>query len=132
MIGSKWMPGKALTLIISFGSLGIYIAFQMVVLAALRARLKGWQPSGAFRLGALGMPVNIAALIYGVAAIVVLVKYTATAEGAWYSRYSLGVSALVVIGLGVLYMALHRAHDRSDAPHGDAVPTGAKERAGIG
>jgi amino acid transporter len=123
VIGSQWMPGQALTLIISFGSLGIYIAFQMVVLAALRARLRGWQPAGAFRLGAWGLPVNIAALVYGVGAIFVLVKYTATAEGAWYSRYSLGVSAVAVIVVGLVYMVLHRSYGRSDAPHGDAIPT---------
>ena len=35
---------KALTSIISFATLGIYLGFQMVVLAALRARLKGWEP----------------------------------------------------------------------------------------
>ena len=53
-----------------FATLGIYIAFQMVVLAALRARLKGWVPSGKYTLGAWGLPVNIAALVYGVLAMV--------------------------------------------------------------
>ena len=43
---------KALTSIVSFAILGIYLGFQMVVLAALRARLKGWVPSGTFTLGA--------------------------------------------------------------------------------
>ena len=45
---------KALTSIVSFAILGIYLGFQMVVLAALRARLKGWVPSGPFTLGSLG------------------------------------------------------------------------------
>jgi amino acid transporter len=121
VIGSQWMPGKALTLIISFGSLGIYVAFQMVVFAALRARVKGWTPSGAFTLGAWGMPVTVAALVYGVSAIFVLVKYTAAAEGAWYERYSLGVSAVVVIAVGLVYMLASKPHERSDAPHGDAI-----------
>ena len=57
---------KALTSIVSFAILGIYLGFQMVVLAALRARLKGWVPSGTFTLGRWGLPVTIAALTYGV------------------------------------------------------------------
>ena len=57
---------KALTSIVSFAILGIYLGFQMVVLAALRARLKGWVPSGPFTLGRWGLPITIAALTYGV------------------------------------------------------------------
>lgn len=51
-------------------SLGIYGSFQMVVPAALRARLKGWRPAGEFTLGRWGLPVNIGALAYGIFAIV--------------------------------------------------------------
>ena len=60
------VSAKALTSIVSFAILGIYLGFQMVVLAALRARLKGWVPSGPFTLGRWGMPITIAALTYGV------------------------------------------------------------------
>ena len=60
----------AITKIVSFAALGIYIGFQMVVLAALRARLKGWVPSGKYSLGRWGLPVNIGALVYGVVAMV--------------------------------------------------------------
>ena len=56
--------------LVSFGTVGVYLGFQMVVLAALRARLKGWKPSGKYRLGRWGMLVNVSALAYGVAAIV--------------------------------------------------------------
>ena len=65
VLGSVF-SAKALTQIVSFAILGIYLGFQMVVLAALRARLKGWVPSGSFTLGRWGMPVTIAALTYGV------------------------------------------------------------------
>jgi hypothetical protein len=41
VVGSM-ISADALLKIISFSAVGIYIAFQMVVLAALRARLKGW------------------------------------------------------------------------------------------
>lgn len=69
VLGSVYST-KALTSIISFATLGIHPGFQMVVFAALRARLKGWQPNGAVRLGRWGMPVTIAALTYGVLAMV--------------------------------------------------------------
>ncbi len=58
---------SALLKVISFASCGIYIAFQMVVLAALIARSRGWTPSGKFTLGRYGWAINIAALTYGVA-----------------------------------------------------------------
>ena len=88
-------------------ALGIYIAFQMVVLAALRARLKGWVPSGKYTLGAWGLPVNIAALVYGVhrhgqhgvAAHAGRRRGTTTGSSL--------LSAAVVIGVGLVYMAVH-------------------------
>jgi len=59
--------------IIVFGSAGIYIAFQMIVLGALVARAKGWRPSGAFSTGVWAWPVNLAALTYGLLAIINMV-----------------------------------------------------------
>ena len=56
----------ALLRVISFAAVGIYVAFQLVVLAALIARSRGWVPSGAFSLGRWGLPVNIIALGYGI------------------------------------------------------------------
>ncbi|MNP39880.1 hypothetical protein D3C76_1334700 [compost metagenome] len=49
-----------------------YIAFQMVVFAALRARMKGWKPAGAFSLGVWGWVINLGALAYGIFACVML------------------------------------------------------------
>ncbi len=60
----------ALTKIVSLAILGIHAAFRMVVLAALRARGKGWKPSGEYRLGRWGPLGNVGALAYGIFAIV--------------------------------------------------------------
>ena len=133
----------ALTKIVSFASFGIYLGFQMVVFAALRARLKGWQPSGKYRLGKWGLPVNIAALAYGVTAMVTL-AWPRTPEVPWYDNYIVLLSSAVVVGTGLLYMAVHRAYGRSDAPYDDAIPkpggaargaarttVGAQERSGV-
>ena len=71
-LGGLWLK-DAIATIISFAAAGIYVAFQILVLAALVARLRGWRPAGAFRLGAWAMTVNVLALIYGIVAIVDMV-----------------------------------------------------------
>ena len=105
--------------IIVFGSAGIYIAFQMIVLGALIARARGWRPSGAFRLGAWAWPVNLAALAYGVLAIINMVWPRSPADP-WYRNYGMIVGAAGVIGTGLLYALVLRPYDRLDAPEGDA------------
>ncbi|WML41493.1 amino acid permease [Neobacillus sp. OS1-2] len=120
VLGSK-VSEDALTKIISFASLGIYIGFQMVVLAALRARLKGWNPSGKYHLGKWGLPVNIGALIYGILAMINMC-WPRTPDAPWYDNYIVLVSGVVVVGIGLLYMAIHRSYGHSNMPYNDAIP----------
>lgn len=110
----------AVTKIVSFAVLGIYLGFQMVVLAALRARLRGWRPAGPFTLGHWGFAVNIAALVYGVAAIVNMV-WPRTPDAAWYDNYLVLLSGVVVVGVGLVLMAVLRPYRHSRAASGDAV-----------
>ncbi|MFF0447903.1 APC family permease [Streptomyces sp. NPDC004609] len=130
VLGAKFSE-DSLTKIISFASLGIYLGFQMVVLAALRARLKGWKPSGAYTLGKWGLPVNAAALVYGLVAIVTMV-WPRTPEAPWYDNYIVLLSGAVVVVTGLVYMAVHRSHGRSDAPYDDAIPRRAPVSADTG
>lgn len=123
VLGS-YFSTKALTSIISFAILGIYLGFQMVVLAALRARLKGWVPIGPFTLGRWGMPVTIAALIYGVLTMI-NIAWPRTPDAPWYDNYVVAVSALVGVGVGAIYLVLAKPHLRSDAVSGDAIPQAA-------
>lgn len=116
----------ALTKIISFAALGIYIAFQMVVFAALVARLRGWRPSGKFSLGRWGLPVNVLALAYGVAAMVNL-AWPRTPDVPWYDNYIVLLSAAIVFAAGLLYMLLARPYRHGTAAHGDAL-RGPRER----
>lgn len=111
---------KALTSIISFATLGIYLGFQMVVFAALRARLRGWQPSGAFRLGVWGLPVTVAALAYGVLAMVNM-AWPRTPDVPWYDNWLVALSAAAGVAVGAVYLVLAKPHERSDAVHGDAT-----------
>jgi amino acid transporter len=51
--------------LIAFGTAGIYVAFLLVALAALIARVRGtWQPAGRFRLGRAGLVVNALAVAW--------------------------------------------------------------------
>jgi amino acid transporter len=122
VLGSR-ISEDALTKIISFAALGIYIAFQMVVLAALRARLKGWRLSGSFRLGAWALPVNVGALVYGVAAGLNL-AWPRTPDVAWYDNWIVILSTAVVVVVGLVYMAVARPWEKSAATAGDAVGGG--------
>lgn len=109
----------AVRTIIVFGSAGIYIAFQMIVLGALVARARGWRPSGAFRLNAWAWPVNIAAFCYGIAAIVDMF-WPRTPSEPWYLDYGMIFTSAIVIVSGITYMVIASPHLRDDAPAGDA------------
>jgi amino acid transporter len=113
-----WLQ-DAVSTIISFASAGIYLAFQMLVLAALIARAKGWIPSGPFRLGRWGWAVNVIALAYGIAAIIDMV-WPRSPQDPWYSNYAMIVTTLAVLILGTIYMIAAKPYDRGQAPAGDA------------
>jgi amino acid transporter len=115
-----FLPGGIYRLV-AFASVGIYIAFQMVVLAALRARMGGWKPSGKWTMGGAGMLVTIMALAYGLFAIYLMVKPGADPEASFVVNYIVLVEVVVVIGVGLVYMLVSGAHRKSDAPAGDAM-----------
>lgn len=117
-ISALWLT-NAIATIISFASVGIYLSFQMIVVAALVARTRGWRPGGTFTLGAWGWPVNIAALAYGLSAIINM-SWPRSPGDPWFSNYGVLVTAFGVIALGCLYMLVWRPYDRGHAPSGDA------------
>jgi amino acid transporter len=117
-ISALWLQ-NAIATIISFASVGIYLAFQMIVIAALVARLRGWKPAGGFTLGAWGWPVNLTALAYGLGAIVNM-SWPRSPGDPWFSNYGVIVTSLGVIALGLIYMFVGRPYDRGQAPAGDA------------
>jgi amino acid transporter len=119
-LSSLWLA-NAINTIISFAAVGIYIAFQMIVLGALIARLKGWRPAGPFTLGAAGFAVNVSALAYGVAAILnVLWPRPQSAADPWYAVYGMAATTAGVMLLGAVYMVLAKPYARGNAPAGDA------------
>jgi amino acid transporter len=121
VIIAQTISESALLRVISFAAVGIYVAFQAVVLAALVARLRGWKPAGAYRLGRWGLPVNILALGYGLAAAINLAWPRAEAGAAWYDQWIVLLGLGVVLGTGLVYMVLGRPYRRGTAPSGDAA-----------
>lgn len=110
---------QALTALVGFGTVGIYMGFGMVVLAALRARLKGWKPAGKFKLGAWAYPVNIIALVWGISAVINILWPRPTG-GTWVEDYLLIMTTVGVIAIGWIYMLVSKAYLRGDAPAADA------------
>jgi amino acid transporter len=109
----------AIRTIVAFGSAGIYIAFQMVVLGALIARARGWQPAGAFRMGAWGLPVNIVAFVFGTGAVINIL-WPRTPDQPWYDNYGMLLCTGGVVITGLAYMLISKSYDRGTAPAGDA------------
>lgn len=129
-LAAPWLQDAVAT-IISFAAVGIYVAFQMIVVAALIARGRGWRPAGAFTLGGWGWPVNILALAYGIGAIVNM-SWPRSPQDPWFSNYGVIVTSLGILALGVLYMVVARPYQRGCAPAGDAHRPGLTTATPIG
>ena len=117
-LSALWLQ-DAITIIISFAAVGIYISFQMIVLAALIARCKGWRAGGPFTLGRWGWPVNLIGLAFGIGAIINIL-WPRNPNDPWYSNYSMLVTTVGIVVLGGLYMLLARPYAHGNAPAGDA------------
>lgn len=120
---------ESLFQITAFAVLGIYIAFQAVILAALRQRLKGWKPAGPFNLGRAGLVVNIGALAYGVIAVYLLL--IPGTSGDFLSDYVAWIGLGVVVVTGGAYLMVARPDRKSDAPEGDAIEIARRMRAHV-
>ncbi|UOQ90420.1 amino acid permease [Agromyces endophyticus] len=114
----------------SFAVLGIYVAFQMVVLASLRQRLRGWKPAGPFSLGSWGLIVNVLALAYGIFAMVLLAM--PGSSGSFFADWVVLIGLGVVLVSGLLYLFIARPDRKSDAPSGDAIAVADEIRARTG
>jgi amino acid transporter len=115
--------------IASFQVLAGYFAFAIVIFAALRARLKGWQPAGPFSLGRWGLAVNIAALGYLFVGMVVLGKPDlSSATTPWYDQWIALIGFLVVAISGLSYLLIAKPDQASTAPQGDAIEVAQKLR----
>jgi amino acid transporter len=110
---------NALFLLVSFAVSGIYLSFLLVVLAALIARLRGWQPQGAFKLGAWALPVMIAGVVWLTAMLVnILIPSGVTSpRGALfnYDWITLIVVVIIVV-IGAVYTVIAHPARRIEKP----------------
>ncbi|MBP1326656.1 amino acid transporter [Leucobacter exalbidus] len=107
-----------LVAVTSFAILGIYLSFQMVVLASLKQRLQGWKPAGPFNLRTAGFVINVLALAYGIFAMVLLA--TPGSSGDFFADHIVLIGLGVVLVTGFAYLFIARPDVKSDAPQGDA------------
>jgi len=116
--------------IAAFQVIAVYVAFQMVVFATLRMRLKGWLPGGPFSLKRWGLPVNVVALLYGIGAVVILSRPSGDTSLAFYDRWIALIGFTVVAVTGVAYLLLAKPVAESEAPEGDAIEVAEALRSG--
>ena len=128
------IPAKvnALFLLVSFAVSGIYLSFLLVVIAALIARLRGWQAQGAFRLGAWAIPVMVAGCIWLLAMLVniLLPSGITSPRGALFNYdWITLVVVVIIVAIGAVYVLLARparriqTHtQRSTGPSVDPAP----------
>jgi amino acid transporter len=127
-IGFITIPANvnALVLLVSFAVSGIYLAFLLVIIAALIARLRGWRPEGAFRLGAWGYPVIIAGLVWLTAMLVNILAPTGLTSPRGqlfnYDWVTLLVVAVIVL-IGAVYYVLARPARRLRATDRQSMST---------
>ena len=124
-----YFQASLLVQVTAFAVFGIYIAFQSVVLAALRQRIKGWKPAGPFSLGAAGWIVNIVALAYGIFALIVLAQ--PGSSGVFAADWIVLIGFGVVFIIGLLYLLIARPDKKSTAAEGDAIAVADRMRAGV-
>ncbi|WP_421107480.1 APC family permease [Streptomyces sp. NEAU-S77] len=117
------------SVVTSIAIIMIYMAYLLVTLPMLVRRLRGrWQPAtGRFSLGRFGVPVNVLAVLWGLAMSVNLAwprteVYNATGPQHWYLRWG-AVLFIAVVALGgfAYYWFVQRRHTGVLAEH--AAPT---------
>src|SRR5215207_6829239 len=101
---------KIFTVLTSIAIIMIYMAYLMVTGPLLKKRLQGqWPPAdlkegGYFTMGKWGLPVNIFAVVWGIAMAVNLAWPRAAVYGEpWYNTWGAFVYIGVILGLGLLW-----------------------------
>jgi amino acid transporter len=110
------LDAAAIGSLITFGTVGIYVAFLLLATAALVARTTGrWRPSGTVRLGRLGLVCNVLAVGWLAFETVNIAwpRETIAPPGApWYQVWAAALVLGVITVIGAGYLAVARPHRR--------------------
>jgi amino acid transporter len=110
------LRSAAIGSLIAFGTAGIYVAFLLVALAALVARVrKTWRPAGRVRLGRAGLVANVLAVTWLSFETVNIAwpRATIAPPGApWYQVWAAPLVLGVIAVVGVAYLVLVRPQRR--------------------
>lgn len=106
------LNSAAIGSLIAFGTAGIYVAFLLVAVGALTARLRGtWVPAGKLQLGRFGLVCNVLAVLWLAFETVNIAwprQAIAPPDAPWYQVWAAPL-LLVVIGVaGAVFLVVAR------------------------
>ncbi len=105
------LSAKFESILTSFAVMGIYLAFQLIMLVALIARIRGMKADGLFNLRGWVWLINLLAMGYGVAMIMNLVR-PSHPTAPWYINYEVFLATAAIILSGtVVYFTAPRMED---------------------
>jgi amino acid transporter len=117
------LDSAAVGSLIAFGTAAIYVAFLLIALAALIARLRGtWKPAGRIQLGRMGVVINalaVAWLAFETVNIAWPRESLAPAAAPVYQVWAAPLVLALIAAVGLAYLALAKPHRRADIPRGD-------------
>ena len=105
------------------------LAYLLVTLPLLRRRLRGWPAkgesatTGVFSLRRWGLPINLLAVLWGIALIANVAWPRPEEEDAWYEEYAAVLFTALLLGSGSLYYWLVQRHKTGVLPEHRALPT---------
>jgi amino acid transporter len=113
------LDSAAIGSLIAFGTAAVYVAFLLVALAALTARLRGtWVPAGHVHLGRIGLVLNVLAAAW-LAFETVNIAWPRTSiapPGApWYQIWAAPLVLGVITAVGLAYLCVARPQRRLSA-----------------
>lgn len=110
------LRSAAIGTLISFGTAGIYVAFLLVAVAALTARVRRtWRPAGRVRLGSAGLVLNVLAvawLAFETANIAWPRESIAPPGAPWYQVWAAPLVLALIVAAGGLYLLVARPQER--------------------
>ena len=110
------LDSTAVGSLIAFGTAAIYVAFLMVALAALIARLRGtWKPAGHVQLGRAGLVVNVLAVLWLTFETVNIAwpRESLAPPGApFYQVWAAPLVLALIAAAGLAYLVVAKPHRR--------------------